>query len=196
MSLITIPPYLPALVAQVAHEDQEAREAHEAQTAAEVALLDRLVEILRPALRAIGTRQIATYRLAYRAQVGQYENTTRTPWRGVWVAGESGAEEDHSDHNDGAYIGRATFLDEDGVWRTLTYQGTWSRWQGSTSAYDTREQTLTTAEVAKRTDVALIVERLIEAVEKAKGSRAKGMAAARQAAERARAALALLNGQV
>lgn len=181
------------LVTSVAAEHAAAEAAKAAELAAEEKLLESVVEMVRPALRALSTRPRVSYTCRYcDDQAYTSEAVTRAEWAGVWVAGTSGPDRDEPRDNAGAFEGWDLFLRPDGSWVRLGYSGRWSRWQGSTTSWESEEQDLDLANVAKRYDVDEIVEALKQALTKASGTRAKVTKAAAERTSKLTAVVQLL----
>jgi hypothetical protein len=184
----TIVDRIPALIADA--EASDATRAHLLE--AEATLLDKLADIIRPAIRALGTRPLVERKWSG-GQNGcnPWETEQRAKWRGIKVAGAL-EESSRGRDTDGYYEGSTIWLTATG-WRRLTYSGTWSRWQGATSEWETTDESLTSREVAKYADggVEQVVTALA-AVVAAAGSRANAIAAAKARAAKLAALVALL----
>lgn len=178
-----------------AHEDSERARAEEHE--AEVALVTEVLAIVRPAVRALGTRPFVSD--AYIAGDNQLERT-RASWRGIALTTtKPGAErlKVRRDDNDGAYGGSDVFLREDGKIIELTYAGSWSNWQNARCSWESAEREISidtfVAEWTSATPENL-VEHLQEIVAAA-GDRGPKTAAARDRAGKLRAIVALLGGR-
>ncbi len=182
-------------VPQIVADHAVADAAHEDLIAAEAALLDRLAALVRPAIPAVGDRPV-TLAASSDGKDGcnPWSNTARAPWRGISAASDAkpGPTRDkRGDDNTGTYGSCDLFLRADGTWCELTYEGTWSNWQGALSSWLATEKVLTSAEVAREYDVDEIVGRLCQ-VMTAAGSRAKATAKAKDRADQLRAVVVLL----
>lgn len=171
------------LAPRVAAQHEEHQAALAALAAEEAALLDRVVGIVRPALRALSSRPLVGSRTCWHG-ASTSTSTHRADWRGVRLAGSDGPDEDHPRDNDGAYEGSDLYLRPDGTWTQLAYTGTWSRWQGATCEWEAEAVTLTVAQVVAEYEVADLVRALLAACER----QLAGNATARTAAARQRAA--------
>lgn len=117
----------------VIEQEATARVAEQQELAAQVALVTRILEILRPAVRALGTRPVLA-----RIDTGA-TSETRASWRGICLTGVPGPLETVSGQHrawpdtntNGAYHGEDLFLTEDGRLVELQYTGTWDRRDGS-----------------------------------------------------------------
>ncbi len=129
-------------------EDAEALAARERETAAAAVLLERFVAMVKPAVRALGSRPRISQRIFW-VDCCQEEKVTRAPWRGVLLSpGSAGPEEDHPRANAGEYEGVELWLREDGTLIELTYSGSWSRWQGASSSWEAEEREYSSAAAA------------------------------------------------
>ena len=113
-------------------------------------------------------------------------------WRGVRMIGD-GHSMDYPRSDSGAYKGEALYLREDGSWVRLVYEGTWSRWQGSTSEWTARVEPLTVLEVAQEWSLHSLLETLRDALARAaKGDSKRNAESARARTARVEALLNLL----
>jgi hypothetical protein len=180
-----------ALALTVASAAEEAEAARAAEDAAEAALLARVVQdVGKRALRAIGTRPLLQSRDTGLATDRATSSRELAEWRGVRMIGD-GHSMDYPRSDSGAYKGEALYLREDGSWVRLVYEGTWSRWQGSTSEWTARVEPLTVLEVAQEWSLHSLLETLRDALARA----AKGHSKTNAENARARTARveALLN---
>jgi hypothetical protein len=164
---------------------------------AAIALVTEILSIIRPAVRALGTRPLISdsyiaggNRLVY----------VRASWRGIALTTtKPGAERQkiRRDDNDGAYGGSDVFLREDGVLVELTYAGSWSNWQNARCAWESAEREISIAKFVAEWSCASpesLIDHLQEIVDAA-GDRAPKTAAARDRAGKLRAIVALLGGK-
>ena len=173
------------LVPTVSTEHEAFVQAIEEETSAEAALLERVVAEVRPALRALSSRIKVGYRMWW-VDCTTDDETTYSETRGVCLGDDDnrpGPYRRGSRGNDGPYEGSDLFLTSEGTWLELTYDGHWSKWQGSSQQWEAREETLTLDEVAERYDVPSLLRRLAARLEaQAKGSLGKRTEAARKRA--------------
>jgi hypothetical protein len=194
-SLAKVAARVPAIIADAAAAEAAMNEV----VAAEAALLDRLVELVRPALRALGTRPlIANAFSGGKDNCNPWDEETRAEWRGVCAFDcKPGPTRDkRGDDSTGIYASSDLFLAADGTWRHLAYSGTWSIWAGAVSGWTATETVMTSAEVARgygSKDVDAIIATICHAVTNA-GSREKVTAKAKARAEKLNAIVALLGG--
>ncbi len=181
-------------IPQIVVDADTAEAAHAAEVVAHVTLLDRVVALVRPALRALSTRPLVSSRWS-NGQNGlhPWEKHTRAAWRGIYLGEyQSGpVEKTCGDENTGTYAGQDLFLAEDGTWRRLRYSGSWSRWQGSTSGWESTEQTLSTRDVVGKYDAEKIISAIGAVVAEA-GSREAATHAAKERAAKISALVTLL----
>ena len=184
----TIAPIVAALA------DSEVAAADE--LAAQVALVTRILEIARPAVRALGSRpKTSDNYIAGEGDVG----STRASWRGLILTcepKETGPtrKKIRRDDNDGAFQGSDVFLRDDGQLVKLTYEGTWSNWQNARCGWTAEEKTITVEEFCRRGSAAG-PDRLVthlQSLADAAGDRAKATKTTRDRAAKYRAILALL----
>lgn len=168
-------------------------EAIDTQSEAEVALLTRLVEKLRPALPAL-TSRIKAESLT-RWHDNAYTATTCRNWDGpdgVCVAGD-GPVDDHPRDNAGRTTGWRLYLLENEGWLEVDYDGTWSRWQGASYGWKATCKVIDAAralEIAHIDDVLAALGKALDA--HLKGNLAANTAKALARAEQLRAVLALI----
>jgi len=181
----------PLVAAHAASEEAKTDE-----LAAQVALVARILEIARPAVRALGSRpKTSNDYIAGEGDVG----STRASWRGLILTcttKELGPSRDklRRDDNDGTYEGRDVFLRDDGQLVELAYSGSWSNWQGSRCGWTTEERTIT-VEAFCRNWATSAPDRLVvqlQALADAAGDRDKVTKVSRARASKYRAILALL----
>jgi hypothetical protein len=178
------------LASTVAAEHAASVEAHAAVTEAEAVLLERVVEAARPALRAISTRLRTSERVWWPTSVETATECANGPIA-LRVVG-NGAGYDHPRANAGKYEGTDLLLLPDGSWVERTYSGSWSRWQGSSSAWESEDTLLAVAEVARDYDAYAVIAAIGEALTKAKGTREKPSARALERAAKVRAVAELV----
>ncbi len=198
-SIHTIETAAPTVASNLtAHEDAISQE-----RAAAVALLARVVELARPGLRAVSSRPLICedWEEGYRLDDAE-PRTERADWAGLYLGeGRPGPERVDRWRNGqeqlaGPWGGTDLFLLPDGTFRTLTYSGTWSRWQGASSPWIAEEEEPEIEEIVAAKwapSVGAIVKRLADALQKEiDGGRAKATKTALDRAERLRALARLL----
>jgi len=179
---------LSPVVAEVA---AEATAAVEAEQQAEAELLTRVVGLVKPALRALGTRPKVAYYTWWVGTVRADEEYKFLPTRALYLAPDDKPGPARRGYNDGCYEGRDLFLGEDGLFYTLTYSGHWSNWQGSGSKWEaqmTRREPLWVVQKYELDGIINTVTRALQAQSTAK----RPTAAALARAERLNAVLKLI----
>jgi hypothetical protein len=157
-----------------------------AETAAEAAILQRAIEIARPALRALCSRLRAEHYTSS-GQNGLHP-TERSSWHeGSYLCltdAKFAPATESSDGNVGRYVGCDYGVSRDGSYVCVTYSGRWSRWQGAGDTLVTTVESVTAEEMADASDVSEVLTRLADALRRS----AEGGAPARAAKALARAA--------
>lgn len=162
------------------------------ERAAEGELLEKVVDAVRPALRALSSRILATERTWWPTSVETATDRSFHPERGVRLDG-NGPVRDHPRANDGRIGGTDLVLLDDGTFARLDWTGTWTRWQGHTSEETSTLTRLTLAEVVETWDVDQLAARLHDLLEQhLAGRAAKTTASARERTAKLRAVSALL----
>lgn len=183
---------LDTLARSVAEQHCTMQAAIEDERAAEKQLLEKLVDAVRPALKAICNRIKASERTWWPTSVETATEKKYHPERGLFLDG-TGPERDFPRANDGLVSGRDLLLLDDASFAVLDWTGTWSRWQGRTSEETSTLTRLTLADVVDEWDVDEIAATLSERLEAQLAGRAgKTTASARERAERLRAVAALV----
>jgi hypothetical protein len=184
---------LKARAAELATVAGEQSRAHDVEGAAEVELLDSIVETVRPALKALASR----IQVSHLSQWVSSSDTDETDLfmngvKGLRVIGD-GAFQAHPSANRGHYAGNDLYLTTAGTWLELRYDGSWSRWQGEGDDWTAEQERLNTSEVVERYSVADIIEAISSAVEaQLEGNRTKATKAALRRAETTNALVTLL----
>lgn len=169
-------------------------EAIEEEATAEAALLARVVDLVRPALRALSSRLLASERVFWPDSVSTATEKSFHEERGVRLHG-TGPERDHPRANDGAIEGTDLVLLDDGTFARLDWRGSWTRWQGRTSHEESELTRISLADVVAGWDVDDISRALVGKLEAQVNGRAqKTMAAAIERAQKLRCVAALLDG--
>jgi hypothetical protein len=178
-----------------AHAASEAAKADE--LAAQISLVTRILEIARPAARALGTRPSICDQFVVSG--GGDSKEARAPWRGIVLSCKSrqigpSRKKTSVDANDGDYEGEDVFLREDGKLVELSYKGSWSNWQGAHCAWHSVERVISVEEFCRDWDCAapaLLVDHLQTLANEA-GDRDKATTKSQERASKYRAILALL----
>jgi hypothetical protein len=189
------PAALAALATQVGAQHDTMAEAFEGERAAEAALLEQIVAAVRPALKALSSRLKASERTWWPTSTETATERTDHPERGVRLAG-SGPERDHPRANDGQVEGRDLLLLDDGTFARLDWSGTWTRWQGRTSAEESALTRISTLDVVAGWDVDEIASTLAKKLQAHVAGRSeKTTQAALARAEKLRSVALLLGGK-
>jgi hypothetical protein len=176
----------------VAAEFAEATNAQMAALKAEAALLEHVVEAVKPALKAISSRPEIAERTWWPTNTYATTETTRADWKGLLVSGR-GVEEDHPSANIGNYVGEALYLTVEGKFVLHTFTGAWSRWQGAASKWGVEDEAhLDLLEVVESYNATDIIAAINEAL--AKHDRSKFTKAQTERAEKFAALATLLGG--
>jgi hypothetical protein len=167
----------------VATEHESMGAALQDELAQGVALLDAVVTRVKRALPALASRVVQRETTTWHGQETHTEERS-FGWRGLLVSG-TGAERDHPQDNRGRYEGGGVWLASDGRWYLVTYEGTWSRWQGEGDEWWAGADELTTAQAIERAgSVEVILSAIATALQSHAGKRDKATARAERAAER------------
>ena len=189
------PAALAALATQVGEQHDTMAEAFEEERAAEAALLEKIVDAVRPALKALSSRLKASERTWWPTSTETATARTDHPERGIKVDGD-GPVRDHPRANDGAVSGQDLVLLEDGTFAVLDWSGNWTRWQGRTSAEESTLTRITTRDVVDTYNAENIAQNLVDRLEaQLTGRAAKTTQAARDRAEKLQAVSRLLGGR-
>lgn len=185
-------------VPTVVREHEESEAAREEERIALAKLLDAVVVIAKPALRAVGTRPKTAWRIWYVDSVRTDDETTLYPQRCVCLSVDAGPCCKKTEQFAGIYHGFDLFVREDGAIIQFEYDGAWSNWQGSSSGWEATVTEYPSAHDAVRdgwTDVPDYIDRLAGILQEALGSRLKATTRARENAERLTATATLLRRQ-
>ena len=179
----------------VAEQHATMETAFDEERAAEEELLEKLVETVRPALKALSSRLKATETTFWPTSTETATEKTCHPERGVILDGD-GPFRDHPRANDGKIGGTDLALLDDGTFARLDWTGTWTRWQGRTSEETSTLTRITLRDVVETWDVDELAAALAERLEAQLAGRAtKTTASARERAERLRSVTLLLGGR-
>ena len=169
--------------------------AYSAAREAEAELLTAIIAAVRPGLRALCSRLESSREVVGHGDVNRQRYTTRhfKNWRGVVVAGD-GRREDNPRDNRGCWEGSELVLREDGSLVELSYEGDWSRWQGSNWGWRATLTVLTPLQAVADYEVEAVADRLAGLLQRQlDGRAAKRTQAAQNRAARLHALAALLH---
>jgi hypothetical protein len=185
---------LATTAAAVATEHEAFTVAVNTQNAAEAALLERIVETVKPALRALASGiKSRDYQTAGRNGCNPVHTYDTFPERGVCLVDGYTSSKDESG-NRGSNEGSRLYLLDDARLAEVAREGTWSRWQGEADTYEATLTIVSAAEAVARyelTDMVSTISTKLE--EQAKGSKVKRTKAATERAAKL-AALSTLVG--
>lgn len=168
---------LGARAEQIAAAYAEREEAKESEKAAEAALLEAVIARVRPALRALGTRQVVS-------EYGGEEQ--KTPDRYVVLTsarlGPSRLRKSLEDTS-GVCDGADVALSETGKILIAEYSGTWSQWQGGADHWEATLRVATALEVCREWRIDYMIARISEEIAAQHGIRANTKASRDRAAK-------------
>jgi hypothetical protein len=184
---------LATTAATVATEHEEYQGALSVQSEAEAALLERIVETVKPALRALACQiKSKDYSTAGRNGCNPVHTYDTFPERGVCLVDGYDHDKDETG-NRGTNGGSRLYLLNDGRLAHVEREGTWSCWQGEPDTWEAELTIITAADAVKRYELAGIVEALnTKLVEQANGNKAKRTKAAKARAEKLAAVASLV----
>ena len=122
--------------AELAELTEEQDSAHNEMKEAEAAFLRRVVEMVKPSLRALVSRVQNGEKTWWPSSSRPVTKEAWFEWKGLHVAGD-GPIELYPDGSAGNIGGRDLFLDNDGIFVEVSYHGDWSRWQGASQGWRT-----------------------------------------------------------
>jgi hypothetical protein len=184
------------IVAQVVTEHTEYEGALATQQEAEAALLGRIIDMIKPALRALASGIVKTYGdTAGQNGCNPVSEREYFEERGVCLVNAYTSAKD-STGNCGRWEGERLYLLSDGRLAETSRTGTWSRWQGDWDRYEATIKIVDAAYAVKDYELADIVEALTEKLnEQIKGQKTTRTKAARSRAEKLAALATLVGGQ-
>lgn len=170
-----------------------AEDATEREVRADAQVLAVVIEMVKPALRAIASRIQATEETVW--VNGNTQTETHRTWTkvsGVRVIGEGPVDYNRRD-NDGRTGGVDVFLATSGELIRVEYTGRWTRWQGSRSHWEAEWSTLPLDAYARNHSVTLFLTALRDALrQEVRGGRVSAAGARMERAAKVEALLALL----
>lgn len=149
-------------VAKIADEHSDAIEK---ERDAEAQVLAAAIETARPALWAITYKIKSSERTFWPDSVRTETEYETYQHDGLRLAG-SGPTRDYPTANAGTYKGRALYLLEDGTLVKVVYGGDWSKWQGSSSGWDTQFTPITCREAMDKWKLEECIQSISEALDK------------------------------
>ena len=189
------------LAGQAAAVQSDLDGAAAAERTAGIALLTAILAKCKPGLSSICSRPLLSERGGNDSlkSWGCGDSTSRATWKGICIAGDdSEVREGCRDDNRGDIAGCGLWLSPDLTLAEIAYSGSWSRWQGEGSEWETTVEIYDDLDTAVAggwkldpEDVATGLAEAFQAVTSGKGpGRAKAMAAR---AERLAAVAALVS---
>lgn len=172
------------------HEDRTAAVAEE--TEAEAAVLTTVVEMVRPALRALRSRIEKQYAsTSGRNGCNPVTEESWFPERGVLLVDNFYRERDETG-NRGRFRGERLYLLDDGRFAEVKRRGQWSHWQGEWDRWTAEMVFLSVEQVSRKYELPDVLKELADALEQqATGASAQRATKARERAVRLRAIAAL-----
>ena len=176
---------LAATAATVATQHQEYQAALGTQQEAEAVLLGRIIETVKPALRALACQiKREDYSTSGRNgcnPVARYDTFAET---GVCLVDNYDRDKDETG-NRGTYGGTRLYLLSDGRLAEVEREGTWSCWQGEADIYTATLEVITAADAVARYELTDMIEVLTAKLnEQIKGAKPTRTKAARERAEK------------
>ena len=184
---------LATTAATVATEHQEYQAALATQTEAEAALLGRIIETVKPALRALAC-QIKRYDFSTSGNNGcnpvrRYDTFDEV---GVMLVDDFDRDKDATG-NEGTYGGSRLYLLSDGRLAEVDREGTWSCWQGAADTYTATLKTVDAAYAVRTYHLTDMIESInTKLAEQLKGEKAKRTKAANARATKLAAVASLV----
>jgi hypothetical protein len=158
---------------------------------AEVGLLKRVVETIRPALKALVDEIVVYERTWWPDSISTDTEERHHDVPGVRVEGGD-PEKDYPRAGRGAWQGKALYLLADGSFVVVKYHGSWSNWQGGTSEMQAEVISRKLEEVVNGWDVDAIIKKIVETLASHVGKRADATKEAHERARKLAAVTALL----
>lgn len=190
MSIESLRVAVPPVVNAATAAEQAAAEERAAATELTLAIL----EIIKPAVRALGSRP----RLADRYQVdGVHDGLVHANYRAIPLDSSDVSSlgpvrlADVGDENNGSYGNYDVVLAEDGRILQLSYAGRWSSWSGARCEWTATVEEITAEDLLARVQPETLAKNLLTQVNAA-GDRSKATKAMLARAERYRAIVTLL----
>ena len=182
--------------ATVATEHSEYQAALATQSEAEAALLGRIIETVKPALRALASGiKSRDYQTAGRDGCHPVHTYDTFDERGVCLVDAYTSRKDETG-NRGSNEGSRLYLLDDGRLAEVEREGTWSRWQGEPDTYEATLTIVSVAVAVARYELADMIEAInTKLAEQLKGAKPVRTKAAKARAEKL-AAVASLVGAV
>jgi hypothetical protein len=146
-----------------AKHDEVARLEH-ARLDAEGTILSAALEAASPALPALVGQIRSAYRLTGHARDDEREEFEIDERRAAYLLGDSGPTEDTPRATRGRYEGTGLYVLEDGRIAVRTWTGSWSRWQGESSTWESALREVTPEEACADWDLEAVVGAILSRV--------------------------------
>ena len=184
---------LATTAATVAAEHSAFATAVDTQNAAEAALLELIIDTVKPALRALGSRIVKLDRsTSGRNGCNPVEEKDYFDERGVCLVDAFSRQKDATG-NEGSFGGSRLYLLTDGRLAEVDREGTWSQWQGAWSGYEATLTIVDAATAQRHYELADMIEALnTKLAEQLKGEKAKRTKAAQARASKLAAVASLM----
>jgi len=185
---------LATTAATVATEHQEYQAALATQNEAEAALLERIIETVKPALRALASGIVQSYgETAGRNGCNPVSEREYFSARGVCLVDAYTSTKDATG-NEGSWEGSRLYLLADGALAETDRTGTWSQWQGSWDRYTATLKTVDAGYAVRTYHLTDMIEAInTKLAEQIKGSKAKRTKAATERASKLAALTTLVS---
>jgi len=184
---------LASTAATVATEHEQYSAALATESEAEAALLARIIETVKPALRALACQiKSKDYSTAGRNGCNPVHTYDTFPERGVCLVDGYDHDKDESG-NRGTNGGSRLYLLADGRLAHVEREGTWSCWQGEPDTWEAELTIITEAEAVRHYELADMIAGLnTKLAEQLKGAKPVRTKAARARAEKLAAVASLM----
>jgi len=185
---------LSAKASAVATMAADTEAAFDEQGDAEIEVLRKVLERVRPSLKAIVGKVTLSKRVANLTRNGDIppDSFVNYDRRAVRILG-SGPNRECERDTRGPYSGEALYLREDGEFVEFSYGGEWSNWQSESSRWEAEVRQLSLRDVVDEYELEEVVAGIVEKLDKQlKGKAPERAKAARERAEKLRALAALL----
>jgi hypothetical protein len=185
-----------SLAPVVAAAHDECMKTRNEEEAAEAALLAKVLEIVKPSLRAVSKRVVSvSYESGGRDGCHPVSRVEYHDVQGVMVYNAYSTEEDGSG-NRGTYVGTRLYVSRDAQLFEVERAGSWSHWQGEASEWTSTVTPVTCLGAARDYGINVILDRLAatlsERVDESLKEVAQRTQHMRARAERIRVILALM----
>lgn len=181
------------LVPVVSEQDRERLEAIAAERDASAKTLERVIQVVKPAIRAISSRiKCRDDSTSGRNGCNHVEEIEYHTQMGFKLAGGVSQDKDETG-NRGSYGGIALYLLTTGELAHVEFDGTWSNWQGEWDRLSSTLEIIDATEAMNRYDIDDCLQELVKALkEQVSGKATAASKAARERATKLSALAALI----